>query len=174
MNAGQARLWALVLAQQDVIGVVLRRLGVHEADIADMTQECLLKAWQLITTDKLMIGADIRRPELAARTWLGFVTYWAVFNWRHTTAERKRRLEVAEDDVDLDIEDPHALGTRAEVRELVRRLVGLCTRQERAILAETAEGATHDEIGKKLGMPASSVGTKLRRMRWHLRKHRGR
>jgi RNA polymerase sigma factor (sigma-70 family) len=155
-----------------VIVVVLRNLNIHGADHDDLTQEALLQAWQLIAAGKLVIAADVRRPDLAARTWLAFVARWIALLWLRSGG-RKRRLEVAEGDVEIEIEGYEKLGARVEARELVTRLVGLCTRQERAILAETAEGSTHDEIGKKLRMPAGSVGTKLRRIRWHLRKHRG-
>lgn len=170
MTPEQRRLWELVLSQQDVIAVALHRLKVHEADLEDVTQLVLLRAWRLIMGGMLVIGADIRKPKRAARMWLVSVANLAVSTWRRTRPERRRALEVFSDPDVLETPDPVV---RLEAREEVKRLVGMCSKHERAILAALIEGSTHAEIGKALGAPEGTISTRIRYVRRHLRKHRG-
>jgi RNA polymerase sigma factor (sigma-70 family) len=170
MSPEHARLWALVLSQQDVIAVALRRLKVHEAEQEDVTQLVLLRAWSLITSGMLVMGADIRKPKRAARMWLVSVANLAVSTWRKTRPERRRALEVFADTDKLETPDPVV---RLEARADITHLIGRCSKHERAILAALIEGSTHAEIGKALGAPEGTISTRIRYIRRHLRKHRG-
>jgi RNA polymerase sigma-70 factor (ECF subfamily) len=125
----------------------LRRLGVREADLADVAQDLFLAAF-----DRL----DDLDPTSPPRNWLlAFCTRFAA-NYRRLARHRATDL------------DEHALVDRGEVTEgatrdlVVRALDALDFDQRLALVMHDLEGITAPEIAALTGTPLNTVYSRIR------------
>ena len=137
----------------------LRRLGVPQANLDDVTQEIFFVVHRRLT-------AFEGRSSL--KTWLsGIILNVVRAHRRHLVAKHPYSL-VPEDSSDLDtVTDtaagPHEIASRAEAVCLVERLLGMLDDDKREVfvLAELEEmGAP--EIAIALGVPVNTVYSRLR------------
>lgn len=145
----------------------LRLLGNPE-DAADVTQEAFFKAWR---------GLPSFQGESAFSTWLYRLTGNAAIDLMRR--ERKRRGDLSLDDTQGDwdrrLADPAPLPERRlegqELRQAVAGALALLSLEHRQILVlREINGASYEQIGQVLGLPAGTVKSRVARARLALAK----
>lgn len=131
----------------------VRRLGVAEGDVDDVTQLVFLRA-----RDRL----DEIRPENAR----GFLYRLALGLASNHKRSQRRRRETSLDDDREEPASPDDPATRVEQRALLDRLLEPLPMELRAVLVlHEGEEMTAPEIAELLGIPAGTVASRLRRAR---------
>lgn len=133
----------------------VRRLGVNEGDVDDVTQAVFLKARE-------------RLDEITADSARGFLYRLALGLASNHKRGQRRRREQSLPDEDAPAEGASADGIAAqlEARALVDRLLEPLDLDLRAVLVlHEAEELTAPEIAELLNIPVGTVASRLRRAR---------
>jgi RNA polymerase sigma-70 factor (ECF subfamily) len=156
----QAGFLALLNAHRRLLYKVTRAYGRSAADRDDLAQESIVQLWRAYPRYD-------RRFKFS--TWMYRITLNVAISWqrrertqmRHRASEGEEILEnVAVLDATLDREDVALLYASIERFDEI----------DRALLLLYLDGHSHAEIADVLGMTPTNVGTRIGRLREHLRK----
>lgn len=150
-EADNARRIVAILTILPRIEACLQALGVHEQDVADLTQNTLVAALRHLHQF---------RPER------GELASWVLEIARNEArkARAKARREVLSDEVDLALaapehESPFEVLRQREVRELLEAMLARLPPSQRAVIeGHHLHDRTLNEIAKELGAPRGTVG----------------
>jgi len=155
-DAASQRLRAMVEQLHPVVWRALRRLGVADSEVADVTQE-------------VFVAASKRVSDIEVGRERAFLLAVAVRHAAHAHRSRLRRREVQSDDLPdtpNPSADPEELVDRARAREMLHRLLGRLTFELRTVFVlYEIEQLTMAEIAESLDLPPGTVASRLRRAR---------
>jgi RNA polymerase sigma-70 factor (ECF subfamily) len=136
----------------------LRRHGVRQADLDDLTQEVLIVMWRRWS------DYDPQRP---LRPWLAGITFKVAYGHRRRSRrDFARSLDQAEPAPSLE----EQVESRRQ-RALALRALGALSDRHRAVLVlHDMDGLTMDEVGRILEVPRSTAFSRLRVARGHFAK----
>lgn len=150
-----------ILRMRRGVARVVRRCGVHERDVDDVTQEALAGAWMATEGGGYRPDDDTPRS-LAA--WLRGIA------WRQASNHRRaawRRREQPHEPAELDVED-EAPGAEADLmteerarllHELLRRMPD---ERRQVVAAHELGGAEMTDVARRLGIPLSTAWSRHR------------
>jgi RNA polymerase sigma-70 factor, ECF subfamily len=159
LSAAPSDFQALIAAHRSLILKVAASYSSNRDDRADLAQEIALQLW------RAWPGYEPTRP---FSTWLYRVALNVAIS--QLRRERRRRYEP------LTAEHEALLGTEGvdvgsqDRLALVQRAMQSMGAFDRALLLLHLEGCSHRESGEVLGITESNVGTRLNRIRQHLRR----
>jgi len=139
------------------VWTTLRRLGVREPDLPDVTQEVFIVVYQLLE------DYDPTRP---LRPWLFGIAYRIAL--RHRALARHRREVIGDEIADVPAEAPlpDEVVARSRDRALVRRAIERIDVHRRAVFVlADLDGTPVPEIATALGIPLNTAYSRLRRAR---------
>lgn len=153
--------------EKQVYRQALGLLG-HPEDAADVTQEVFFKAWR---------GLPAFQGDSSLSTWLYRLTGNAAIDFLRK--EKKRRGDLSLDDEDRcwdsQLTDSTAAPDRAleqkELRRAITKGLSRLSEEHRQVLVlRELNGASYEEIGQVLGLPAGTVKSRVARARLALAK----
>ena len=156
---------ALVVAHQDRLFTIARRLLGDAHDAEEVAQDALVRAYRAIE------GYPAERTrELRLRPWLAAIVVNLARNRRRRVADRQPPqpltplLESGLDLADRAIERPEARHAEAETRrEWSARLASLPAAYRAAVVLRHVDGLTYDELAVALGRPEGTVKAQVHR-----------
>lgn len=164
MTPAQEAQWGIVLGERDFIRALAVKLGVGSNDMADAVQGVLVQAWLLLRANRFLVPPDVE-PRDALRMWLVAITRRVARGIR-----RKQRTDVdALDEGTAGAVSPFA---QLEARETLRILTYRLNREEEALLVALASGVNLCDLAARMGVPAGTVHTRVRKLRRILRDRR--
>lgn len=157
-------------AWQDFVGyyesyirMVLRRLGVTDGELDDLSQDVLVRTWKALPSYE-------KREDVKFRSWLGLIVRNCAFGWHN----KSRRLQtvsidageldepIAESDLDLIIE--------SEWKNYIATLAWNNIESEFStvvlkVFEKAVKGCSNIAIGDELGLKANTVAVYKKRVR---------
>ncbi len=132
---------------------VLRRLGVPERDLEDLTQHVFLQVHGQLAT------YDARRP---LRPWLFAFAFNAASNHRHLARHRVELCVVAPELADPVAPVDEQLITRQELELAELALTHVSLDRRAVLLLHEVEGHSIPEVAETLGIPINTAYSRLR------------
>jgi len=131
----------------------LKRLGIHESDLEDLTHETFMRAYR---------SRDEYDPERPIRPWLFGVAFRAASTFRRSAQHRR---EVVSDSAEFSDEsgDTEELVVAAANRRLVLKALQALDLKKRAVFVmHELNGYSAPEIATELGEPVNTIYSRLR------------
>jgi RNA polymerase sigma-70 factor (ECF subfamily) len=132
---------------------VLRRLGVPERDLEDLTQQVFLQVHGQLAT------YDVRRP---LRPWLFAFAFNAASNHRNLARHRVELCVVAPEMADPIAPADEQLITRQEIELAELALTQVSLDRRAVLLLHEIEGHSIPEVAETLGIPLNTAYSRLR------------
>ncbi|HKQ68823.1 MAG TPA: RNA polymerase sigma factor [Polyangiaceae bacterium] len=143
----------------DYVWFSLRRLGVRERDVEDLTHEVFLRIHGQL---------DRYDPERPLRPWLFAFAYRVASDYRKLARHRLESLEASPEATDASVSAFDVLATR-EASNLAQAALGELDVERRAIfLLHEVDGCTMPEIADALQIPLNTAYSRLRLAREQL------
>lgn len=144
----------LYTAHFQMVWRMLLRLGIHERDVADVTQRVFLVAYR-------KLGEFEHRSKLS--TWLAGITIRVARDWRSSAPLRR---EVLASDPALHAQSPVDVHASVELKqrlELTQRILGELPEEQRVVFVlYEIEEMSGDEIAEALHIPLGTARSRLR------------
>ena len=155
----------LVLAHQDRLFTIARRLLGDPSDAEEVAQDALVRAYRALA------GYPAERiRELRLRPWLAAIVVNLARNRRRRLVDRQPAtplaplLETGLDLHDRPVERPESRHTLAETRrEWAIRLAALPLAYRAAVVLRHIDGLSYDELSVALGRPEGTVKAQVHR-----------
>lgn len=146
----EAALEALYRDISPLVHTLALRALRNAADAEDVTQQTFVSAW------RGREGFDPARGDL--RGWVVGIAKRRIADAMEARAREARRLEAVRD-----VAEPAVIEREAEAVEIAYEIEALGDPRRTIVALAFYEGATHEQISAKLGMPLGTVKSHLRR-----------
>jgi RNA polymerase sigma-70 factor, ECF subfamily len=149
---------ALYRHHLDYVWHSVRRLGVDERDLEDVTHEVFM------VVHRRLADYDRSRP---LKPWLFGIAFRVASDYRRAAARRvEPRDDLADEKADSGRHSPERLVERREAMSLVQRAIAALTPDDRAVfVAVDLDGGAVTIVAEELGIPLNTAYSRLRRAR---------
>lgn len=145
---------ALYRAEVGYVLNSLRRLGIHERDLEDVTHDVFFAVYRHL---------DDFDPSRAIRPWLFGFVYRIATDYRRLLRHRYELAAVDESGLEIDARSPEQELELTRKRRLALQALEQLTLDRRAILVmHDLDGHTMPEIAQELGLPLNTAYSRLR------------
>lgn len=154
--------WEIYESAGDYVWLSLRRLGVADADLDDLTHDVFVKAFR---------GFESYDPDRPVRPWLFGIAMRLAMDYRERASYRVRRAPALELEQRSNLEAPEPEGrlSAAETRDLLFRALDHLSFDRRSVLVlHELNGHTIPEIAEMTGTGESTLYSRLRLARLDL------
>lgn len=131
----------------------LRRLGVAERDLEDVTQQVFMQVHAQLSV------FDTRRP---LRPWLFSFAYHAASNYRQLARHRVELSVVAPEPIDAAPAADEQLITREELELAELALASVAVERRAVLMLHEVEGHSIPEVAESLSIPLNTAYSRLR------------